>query len=78
MNLQATISAARLTQKIGKTMQVLVDDVDEDGAIARSASDAPEIDGLVYIEDGADLKVGEFVNVRITDSDAHDLWAERI
>ncbi len=78
MNLQATISAARLTKKIGMTMQVLVDDVDEDGAIARSASDAPEIDGLVYIEDGAGLKVGEFVNVRVTDSDAHDLWAERV
>ncbi len=75
MYLQEEISAEKLAKKVGKTMQVLVDDVDENGSVARSAADAPEIDGLVYI-DGAELEVGEFVTVRITDSDEHDLWGE--
>ena len=76
MQLQEEISAGRLARKLGKTMQVLVEEVDEEGAVARSAADAPEIDGLVYIDDGQALKVGDFANVRITDSDVHDLWAE--
>jgi ribosomal protein S12 methylthiotransferase len=75
MYLQEEISAAKLAKKVGKTIQVLVDDVDEEGSVARSAADAPEIDGLVYIN-GEELEVGEFVTVRITDSDEHDLWAE--
>ena len=75
MYLQEEISAEKLAKKVGMTMQVLVDDVDEDGYVARSAADAPEIDGLVYIN-GEDLEVGEFVTVRITDSDEHDLWGE--
>ncbi len=76
MQLQEEISGERLACKKGKTMQVLVDEVDEESAIARSAADAPEIDGLVYITNGQTLKAGDFVNVRITDSDVHDLWAE--
>ena len=75
MYLQEEISAEKLARKVGQTMTVLVDDVDEDGSVARSAADAPEIDGLVYI-DGEELEVGEFVTVRITDSDEHDLWGE--
>lgn len=78
MHLQEEISGERLACKIGKTMQVLVDEVDEEGAIARSSADAPEIDGLVYISNGQTLKTGDFVNVRITDSDVHDLWAEAV
>jgi ribosomal protein S12 methylthiotransferase len=76
MLLQEEISAERLKRKIGKTITVLVDEVDEEGAIARSSADAPEIDGLVYIDNGQDLNVGDFVEVKITDSDEHDLWAE--
>jgi ribosomal protein S12 methylthiotransferase len=75
MYLQEEISAGKLAKKVGRTMQVLVDDVDEEGSVARSAADAPEIDGLVYIN-GEQLPVGEFVTVRITDSDEHDLWGE--
>ncbi len=75
---QAEISAEKLARKAGQTITVLVDAVDEDGAVARSAADAPEIDGLVYIENGQDLEPGEFATVRITDSDEHDLWAEVI
>ena len=76
MQLQSEISTERLKLKIGKTMQVLVEEVDDEGAIARSSADAPEIDGMVYINDGQELEVGEFATVRITHSDEHDLWAE--
>jgi ribosomal protein S12 methylthiotransferase len=76
MQLQEEISAEKLEQKIGRELTVLVEQVDEEGAIARSTADAPEIDGLVYISDGQSLQVGEFADVRVTDSDAHDLWAE--
>lgn len=75
MYLQEEISAAKLAKKVGQTMTVLVDDVDETGSVARSVADAPEIDGLVYI-DGEKLTVGEFVTVKITGSDEHDLWGE--
>ena len=76
MELQEEISEGLLARKVGKTIQVLVDSVNEEGAVARSTADAPEIDGLVYIDSGHDLTVGDFVNVLITDSDTHDLWAE--
>lgn len=78
MQLQEKISEAKLQRKIGKIITVLVDEVDDEGAIARSAADAPEIDGVVYVIDGESLKVGDLVEVRITDSDVHDLWAETI
>ncbi len=74
MLLQEEISEQRLRCKIGKTITVLVDEVDEEGAIARSSADAPEIDGLVYIENGQQLNVGDFAEVRIADADTHDLW----
>jgi len=76
MQLQEEISTEKLTRKIGGEIIVLVEEVDEEGAIARSAADAPEIDGVVYIDNGQELEVGEFVTVRVTDSDVHDLWAE--
>ena len=75
MAAQEKISAARLTRKIGKTITVLVDALEGQTAIGRSAGDAPEIDGVVRISQGGKLKVGEFARVRITASDAHDLNA---
>lgn len=78
MGLQEEISAGRLARKVGKTMRVLVDEVDGESAIARSSADAPEIDGLVYVNSGQSLQVGDFADVRIADSDAHDLWAEPV
>jgi ribosomal protein S12 methylthiotransferase len=75
MQKQEDISAGLLERKVGKTLRVLVDEVDEEGAVARSAADAPEIDGLVYIMDGHHLKPGDFADVRVTDSDVHDLFA---
>lgn len=76
MALQETISEARLKQKIGQGLTVLVDEVSGSKALARSSADAPEIDGVVHIAHGGALKAGDFVTVRITDADAHDLWAE--
>jgi ribosomal protein S12 methylthiotransferase len=74
MMTQQAISEAKLKYKIGKTQTVLVDEITEDGvALARSAADAPEIDGLVIVEDGADLTVGEFAQVKIIEATEHDL-----
>jgi len=75
MQLQEKISARRLRRRVGKTLRVLVDEAGPEGAVARSAADAPEIDGVVHIEDGAHLKAGEFAQVEVMRSDAHDLWA---
>jgi len=76
MEHQARISAARLQDKIGRTIDVLIDAVDADGPIGRSASDAPEIDGVVYIDDAPALKPGDKVRVVVTDADENDLYAE--
>ena len=73
MERQQAISAQRLQRRVGQTLTVLVDEVHGDGAVARSAADAPEIDGLVHIEGGAALRVGEFAHVRVERADAHDL-----
>lgn len=77
MELQAEISAEKLQRKVGSIQQVLVDSLDGELAIARSKSDAPEIDGLVQIQDGerAGLKPGQFVEVTIMGADEHDLYA---
>ena len=75
MTLQAQISTQRLAAKVGKTMTVLIDEITPQGAIARSSADAPEIDGIVTIENAHGLKQGDFVDVEITASDAHDLRA---
>jgi ribosomal protein S12 methylthiotransferase len=78
MELQEDISTQRLERKIGREIEVLVEEVDEEGAVARSQADAPEIDGLVHIPDGEHLQVGEFARVRVTDCDVHDLYAETL
>jgi ribosomal protein S12 methylthiotransferase len=75
MAVQAQISAAKLQRKLGRTLQVLVDEADASGALARSAADAPEIDGVVRIADGQGLKPGQFVEVVVEDADEHDLYA---
>lgn len=80
MLLQEAISKKRLQAKVGKTIRVLIDEVNRNGGVARSAGDAPEIDGVVYVkapyEPHKKLVVGEFVEVKVTGADAHDLWAE--
>ncbi len=73
MQVQAEISRNRLQTKIGSVQAVLVDAVDDTGAIARSYADAPEIDGQVYVLDGQQLQTGDIVNVKITHADRYDL-----
>lgn len=77
MEKQAAISARRLQRKIGRELEVLIDEVGADGSIGRTQADAPEIDGLVYLLDDLAVKPGERVRVRITAADEHDLWGER-
>ncbi|MDR1367634.1 MAG: 30S ribosomal protein S12 methylthiotransferase RimO [Candidatus Accumulibacter sp.] len=76
MEVQEDISAERLAAKIGKEMTVLVDAIDDEGCIARSEADAPEVDGLVLIDGFFDAKPGDFLKARIVDADEHDLYAE--
>ena len=78
MGLQADISTRKLSAKVGKTIDVIIDEVDEDGAIARSQADAPEIDGLVYLNEESQHKPGDIVTVKVHASDEHDLWANSI
>ena len=75
MQLQQRISAEKMQAKVGKTMKVLVDEIDDKGAVARSMADAPDIDGLVYIDDAFHLQPGQFVEVEIVGADEYDLWA---
>ena len=75
MVVQAEISAAKLQRKIGRTIKVLVDSASTEGAVARSAADAPEIDGVVHIANGQKLKPGQFVDVVVESADEHDLHA---
>lgn len=75
MAVQEEISAAKLQRRIGQRMTVLIDSIEGDDAIARSSADAPEIDGVVFIENAAHKKIGEFVEVNIVDATEHDLVA---
>jgi ribosomal protein S12 methylthiotransferase len=75
MELAAEISAQRLARKVGRSMQVLVDRIEDGVAVARSSSDAPEIDGTVRIRGAHQLKVGDWARVRITQAGAYDLEA---
>lgn len=78
MRLQAQISAERLQEKIGRIETVLVDAVTEEGAVARTRGDAPEIDGVVYVEGSHGVRPGQFVKVEIIGADAHDLWGRPV
>jgi|TARA_R100000656_G_C3949939_1_gene128266 ribosomal protein S12 methylthiotransferase len=76
MEAQQAISTARLQNKVGRTLPVLIDEVDEEGAIGRSTADAPEIDGNVFLNGEQTLQPGDLVNVTIEQSDEYDLWGE--
>ena len=78
MELQAEISAEKLQRKIGREVEVLIDEVDEEGAIGRTKADAPEIDGRAYLDGVTDLKVGDIVRAKVVESGEHDLWCELI
>ena len=76
MQVQQAISAQRLQQKIGKTLAIIVDEIDEQGIVGRSMADAPEIDGVVYVDNLSQsaVKIGDIIQVTITQADEYDLW----
>ncbi|MGQ3890429.1 30S ribosomal protein S12 methylthiotransferase RimO [Legionella sp. CNM-4043-24] len=76
MQVQAEISREKLAMKIGSEQRVLIDSITDEQVIARSKSDAPEIDGLVYLPLNDQVKMGDFVDVTIVDSDDYDLYAD--
>lgn len=78
MELQQQVSIRKLARKVGQELTVIIDEVDEEGATGRSFADAPEIDGLVYLNGETSLKPGDMVKVRIDESDEYDLWASLI
>lgn len=78
MATQQTISAARLAKKVGSTLEVLIDEIDGDGAIGRSWADAPDIDGNVFVNDATNLNVGDRVQVKIEQADDYDLWGSAV
>ncbi|SMG63487.1 2-methylthioadenine synthetase [methanotrophic bacterial endosymbiont of Bathymodiolus sp.] len=71
---QADISGVRLQLRVGRIEQVIIDEAVEDGVVARSKADAPEIDGQVFIDGATQLKVGDLVNVEIEEVDDYDMW----
>ena len=75
MALQQEISASKLQHKIGSTIEILIDTVDEQGAVGRSSADAPEIDGKVYLDGVSGLNPGDLVTAEVTGADEYDLWA---
>ncbi|MCB1674902.1 MAG: 30S ribosomal protein S12 methylthiotransferase RimO, partial [Halioglobus sp.] len=75
MALQQQISAARLRAKVGRTIDILIDEVDDQGAVGRSAADAPEIDGRVFLDGARGLRPGDLVTAEVTGADEYDLWA---
>ena len=78
MNHQAQISTDKLQAKIGQTLEVIIDEVGEDGAIGRSKADAPEIDGVVHVlGDASSMRSGDIITVKIEAADAHDLQGIR-
>jgi ribosomal protein S12 methylthiotransferase len=76
MAAQQAVSRELMAAKIGRTIELIVDEVDEEGAVGRSQWDAPEIDGSVFLENATRLKPGDIVRAKVTHADDYDLWAE--
>jgi ribosomal protein S12 methylthiotransferase len=73
------ISEAKLTAKVGRVMQVVVDEIDEDAATCRTMSDAPEIDGNLFIDEEFEgLSIGDLVTVEVDEAGEYDLWGRLI
>jgi ribosomal protein S12 methylthiotransferase len=76
MAVQQDVSAAILASRKGRIIDVIIDEVDDDGALGRSKWDAPEIDGSVFLNGATGVQPGQIVQARVTESDEYDLWAE--
>ncbi len=75
---QQQISAARLQRRVGQTLPLLVDEIAEEGAVARSPADAPDIDGLTFIDGATHLTPGSIVQGKIEETDEYDMWAHLV
>jgi ribosomal protein S12 methylthiotransferase len=78
MAAQQEVSTAILASRKGRVIDVIIDEVDEDGALGRSKWDAPEIDGSVFLNGATGLAPGQIVQAKVTESDEYDLWAELV
>ncbi|WP_368166063.1 30S ribosomal protein S12 methylthiotransferase RimO, partial [Aeromonas sp. R9-1] len=78
MELQQQVSIRKLARKVGQEMSIIIDEVDEEGATGRSFADAPEIDGMVYLNGETGLKAGDIVRVKIEHADEYDLWGSLV
>ncbi|MGD9805738.1 MAG: 30S ribosomal protein S12 methylthiotransferase RimO [Hyphomicrobiaceae bacterium] len=78
MATQQKVSASIMAARVGREIDVLVDEVDEEGAIGRSQWDAPEIDGSVFLNGESDVKAGDIVRARVVHADEYDLWAAKV
>ncbi len=78
MAAQKEVSAGIMASRVGRTISVLVDEVDDEGAIGRSQWDAPEIDGSVFLNGETSLKPGDLIRATVTNADDYDLWAEPV
>lgn len=77
MAAQKDVSAALLRERVGSTIDIIIDEVDEDGAIGRSKWDAPDIDGNVFLNGEEDVKAGDVIRGKVIEADEYDLWAVR-
>ena len=78
MAAQQDVSRELLAQKVGQTIDVLIDETDEEGAIGRSRWDAPEIDGSVFLNGETRVAAGDIIRARVLHADEYDVWAERV
>lgn len=78
MEFQRQISEQKMQKKVGKIFDVIIDEVDEEGAVGRTKGDAPEIDGEVFINEECDLKPGDIVQVKIQHAEDYDLWGHLV
>lgn len=78
MEVQQAISAARLERKVGRTLEVVIDSVDDEGAVGRSQGDAPEIDGHVFLDGEQRVQPGDRVQVLIDEANEYDLWGQLV
>jgi ribosomal protein S12 methylthiotransferase len=78
MATQQEISTKKLQAKIGHVVEVLVDEANSEQIVARSAADAPEIDGNVFIQPDQDVEAGDFIQVKIDDADEYDLYGKLV
>ena len=76
MAAQQAVSRELMAGRVGRTIDVIVDEVDDEGAVGRSQWDAPEIDGSVFLQGATTLKAGDIVRAKVTHADEYDLWAE--